>query len=107
MLKILEEIGNKRPIDIITCSIIQYTNYKASNEIKPINKFKGSLVKFDEMLGASNISQIHEFFTRGRRDNLTVFYISQSYFALQRQSIRIISDRIVLFKETLRDVESM
>ena len=59
------------------------------------------------MLGARNSSQIDEFFTRGKDEDLDVYYISQSYFALPRQSIRNNSDRIILFKPTLRDVQSM
>ena len=107
MLKVLEKIGNKRPINIITRSPNQYPNYKTSNEIKPINKYRGSVVIFDDMLGAKNSSQIDEFFTRGRHEDLDVYYISQSYFGLPRQSIRINSDRLILFKQTLRDVQSM
>ena len=107
MLKVLEKIGNKRPIHIITRSPNQYPNYKTSNEIKPINKYKGSVVIFDDMLGAKNSSQIDEFFTRGRHEDLDVYYISQSYFPLPRQSIRNNSDRLILFKQTLRDVQSM
>ena len=107
MLKILEKIGNKRPIHIITRSPNQYPNYKTSTDIKPINKYKGSIVIFDDMLGAKNSSQIDEFFTRGRHEDLDVYYISQSYFALPRQSIRNNSDRLILFKQTLRDVQSM
>ena len=107
MLKVLEKIGNKRPVHIITRSPNQYSNYKTSNEIKPINKYKGSVVIFDDMLRAKNSSQIDEFFTRGRHEDLNVYYISQSYFALPRQSIRNNSDRLILFKQTLRDVQSM
>ena len=40
MLKILEKMGNQRPICIITRSRNQYPNYKTSNEIKPINNTK-------------------------------------------------------------------
>ena len=47
------------------------------------------------------------FFTRGRHEDLDVYYNSQSYFALPRQSIRKNSDRLILFKQTLRDVRSM
>ena len=72
MLKVLEKIGNKKPIQIITRSRNQYPNYKTSNEIKPINKYKGSVVKFDDMLGARNSSQIDDFFTRGRHEDLEV-----------------------------------
>ena len=105
MPKVLEKIGNKRPIHIITRSPNQYPNYKTSNEIKPIKKYKGSIVIFDDMLGARNSSQIDEFFTRGRHEDLDGYYISQSYFALPRQSIRNNSDRLILFKQTLRDVQ--
>ena len=59
------------------------------------------------MLGAKNKSQIDEFFTRGRHVDLNVYYISQSYFALPRQSIRNNSDRLIMFKQTFRDVQSM
>ena len=72
MLKMLKKIGNKRPIQIITRSLNQYPNFKTSNEIKPINKYKGSVVVFDDMLGARNSSQIDEFFTRGRQEALDV-----------------------------------
>ena len=56
MLKMLEKIGDKRPIHIITRSPNQYPNYKTSNEIKPINKYKRSIFIFDDMLGAKNSS---------------------------------------------------
>ena len=59
------------------------------------------------MLGARNSSQINEFYTRGRYEDLSVFYVSQSYFGLPRQRIRNNSDRLILFKQTLRDVRSM
>ena len=59
------------------------------------------------MLGAQKSSQIDEFFTRGRHENLDVYYISQSYFGLPRENIRKNSDGIILFKQTLGDVESM
>ena len=107
MLKVLEKRGNKRPIHIITRSHKHYPNYKTSNEIKAINKYKGSVAISDDMLGARNSSQIAEFFTRGRHEDLDVYYISQSYFASPRQSIRNNSDRLILFKQTLRDFQSI
>ena len=97
MHKVLEKIGNKRPILKLTRSPNQYPNYKTTNELKPINKYKGSVVIFDDMLGARNSSQIDEFFTKGRHEDLDVYYISQSYFALLRQSIRNNSNRLILF----------
>ena len=107
IVKVLEKIDNQKPIHIITRSPNQYPNYKTNNEIKPINKYKGSVVIFDDILGAKNSSQKDEFFTRGRHEDLDVYYISQSYFALPRQSFRNNSDILILFKQTLRDVQSM
>ena len=72
MVRVLEKIGNKTLIHKITRSPNQYPNYKTSTEIKPINKNKGSVVIFDDMLGAKNSSLIDEFFTRGRHENLDV-----------------------------------
>ena len=46
-------------------------------------------------------------FTTGRHENLVFNYINQSYFGLPRQSVRTNSDKIILFKQTLRDVESV
>ena len=88
LLKVLERIDDKRPIHIMTRSPNQYSNYNTSNEIKPINKYKGSVVLFEDTLGARNCSQIDGFFTRGRHGDLNVYYISRSYFALPRQSFR-------------------
>ena len=59
------------------------------------------------MLGARNSCQIDEFYTRGRHQNLDVRYISQNCFGFPRQSIRNNSDSLILFKQTLRDVQSM
>ena len=69
MLQKLDKIGNQRPIHIIARSPNQYPNCKTNNEIKPIKKYKGSVVIFDNMLGARNSSQIDEFFTRGRHED--------------------------------------
>ena len=55
MLKVLEKIGDKRPIHIITRSPNQYPNHKTSNEIKPKNKYGGSVVFFDDMLGLETV----------------------------------------------------
>ena len=74
MLKVLENKGNKRPFHIITRSPNQYLNYKKSTEFKPINEYKGSVVFFDNMLGAKHSSQIDEFFSRGRHEDLDLLY---------------------------------
>ena len=58
------------------------------------------------MLGARNSSQVDEFFTRGRHESLAVYFINRSCFGLPKRKTRNNSDRIFLFKQTLRDVES-
>ena len=68
MLKILAKISNKRYIHIMTKSPDQYPKYKTTNEIKTIDKNKGSVVIFDNMLGGRNSSQRDDFFTRGRHE---------------------------------------
>ena len=78
MLKILEKICNKRPIYIIFRSPNQNPNYKTSTVIKPINKYKGSVVISDDLFRARNSSEIDECFMRGRHENLDVYYIIQS-----------------------------
>ena len=65
------------------------------------------MVNFDDMLGARNCSQRDDFFTRGKHENLVVYYINQSYFGLPRRSIRNNSDRIILLKQSLKDVQGM
>ena len=107
MLKVLEKRSNKKPIHILTRSPSQYPNYKTSIHIKSMDKNEGSVVIFDDLLGPRNSSQKDECFTRGRREILDIYYISQGYFGLSRQCIRNTIDRILLFKQTLRDVESM
>ena len=59
------------------------------------------------MIGTRNCSQIDEFYPRGRHECLDVYYISQSYFGLPRQNFRTNSDRLILFKQTPSDVQSM
>ena len=59
------------------------------------------------MLGARNSSRIDELHTRARQESLGVFYVSQSYFGLPRQSIRNKSDRLILCKQTIRAIQSL
>ena len=107
MLKFPEKKGNHRPFYIKTRSPNCYPNYETSTDIKPFHKYKGSVVFFNDMLGARNSSRIDEFLKRIEHENLDAFYISHSYFSLPRQSIRNNSDRLLLFKQRLKNVQSM
>ena len=96
----------QEPIFIITKSINQYPTIKAqtSDEIQPLENYENSTVVFDDMLLSKQTSDIDLFFTRGRHHSIDIYYISQSYFHLPKNTIRNNSNIIILFKQTLRDI---
>ena len=110
MLKILSRMID-RDIHIITKSPPeQYTNSKIeikeiTDEIKPLNEYENGVIVFDDILGLSNSRFIDQFFIRGRHNNLDIYYLSQSYFDLPKRTIRNNSDKIILFNQTLKDIE--
>ena len=110
MIKILSRISD-RDIYIITKSPPeQYTNSKIkireiSDEIKPLNEYENGIIVFDDVLGSTNSRFIYQFFIRGRHNNLDIYYLSQSYFDLPKRTIRNNSNKIILFNQTLKDVE--
>ena len=110
MLKILSRISD-RDIYIITKSPPeQYTNSKIrikeiNDEIKPLNEYENGIIVSDDILGSSNSKFIDQFFIRGRHNNLDIYYLSQSYFVLPKRTIRNNSNKIILFNQTLKDIE--
>ena len=80
----------QEPILIITKSLNQNPNIKAqtSDEIQPLNEYGNSVVVFDDMLLSKQESNIDLFFTRGRHNNIDVYYISQSFSHLPKNTIR-------------------
>ena len=73
-------------------------------EDRTIQDFQNCCVVFDDMLD-SNQKLIDPFFTRGRHNDLDVYYLSQSYFNLTKRTIRNNSNIIILFQQTLKVVE--
>ena len=110
MLKTLSRIPD-RDIYIITKSPPeQYTNSKIkikeiSDEIKPLNEYENGIIVFDDILGSTNSRFIDQFFIRGRHNNLDIYYLSQSYFNLPKRTIRNNTNKIILFSQTLKDIE--
>ena len=110
MLKILSGISN-RDVYIITKSPPeQYSNSKIkikeiSDEIKPLNEYENGIIVFDDILGSTNSRFIDQFFIRGRQNNLDIYYLSQSFFDLPKRTIRNNSNKIILFNQTLKDIE--
>ena len=71
-------------------------------EDRRVQDFQNCCVVFDDMLN-SNQKLIDPFFTRGRHNDLDVYYLSQSYFDLPKRTIRNNSNIIILFQQTLKD----
>ena len=57
---------------------------------------------FDDMLLSKQESNIDLFFTPGRHSKIDIYYITQSYFHIPKNTIRKNSNKIILFKQTLR-----
>ena len=110
MLKILSRISNRDFYIITKSPPEQYSNSKVkikeiSVEIKPLNEYENGIIVFDDILGSSNSRFIDQFFIRGRHNNLDIYYLSQSYFDLPKRTIRNNSNKIILFNQTLKDIE--
>ena len=58
---------------------------------------KNLLVFDDVMLGPQN--KCESYYTRGRHNNVDVFYIAQSYFRLPRQTVRENANLFIFFKQ--------
>ena len=103
---LLSELENPdKDIKYLTRSPNQYPNYETSQEISTINDYKDCLVIFDDMLD-HNEKEIQPFFTRGRHENIDVYYLSQRYFELPL-IIRDNSSIIILFKQTAKTVQNL
>ena len=113
MLKILSRLPPEWNIYIITKSPPeQYWNSKIkikeiSDEIKPLNEYENAVIVFDEVLGSSSSKYIHQFFIRGRHNNLDIYYLSQLYFDLPKRTIRNNSSKVLLFNQFLKDIENI
>ena len=99
-------LRKQEPIFVITESLNQYPNINAqtSDEIQPLENYENSVVVSDDMLLSKQESNNDLFLTRGRHNNIDIFYISQSYFHIPKNTIRSNSKTIDLFKQTLRDI---
>ena len=80
---------------------------KETGERKSVNEYENGIIVFDDILGSSNSRYIDQFFIRGRNINLDIYYLSQSQFDLTKRSIRNNSNKIILFNQTLKDIENI
>ena len=110
MSKNLSLISDRDVYTITKSPPEQYTNSnikikEINDEIKPLNEYENGIIVFDDILGSSNSRFIDQFFIRGRHNNLDIY--SQSYFDLPKRTIRNNSNKIVLFNQTLKDIEQI
>ena len=110
-LQLIRLDNPEQKICIITRSPEQYNKIEIEDVSveedlgdKSIQDFQNCCVVFDDMLD-SNQKLIDPFFTRGRHNDLDVYYLSQSYFDLPKRTIRNNSNIIILFQQILKDVE--
>ena len=110
-LQLIRLDNPEQKICIITRSPEQYNKIEIEDVSveedlgdKSIQDFQNCCVVFDDMLD-SNQKLLDPFFTRGRHNDLDVYYLSQSYFDLPKRTIRNNSNIIILFQQTLKDVE--
>ena len=80
------------------------TSVEEDLEDKTIQNFQNCCVVFDDMLD-SNQNLIDPFFTRGRHNDLDVYCFTPSYFDSPKRKTRNNSKIIILFQQTLKNVE--
>ena len=92
-------------IDIGGASQGALQGIEVEENVGDLEEYRGCCVVFDDMLD-SNQKVIDPFFTRGRHKLCDVYYLCQSYFdAPEKKRVRINSNIIILFQQTLKDVE--
>ena len=91
----------QEPIFIITKSLNQYPNIEAqtSDEVEALENYENSNVVFDDMLLSKQSSDIDLFFTRCRHNKIDIYYISQSYFHLPKNTIRNYSNVFIFLSK--------
>ena len=68
-----------------------------------MSKDKKNLVIFDDVVNNKDQSIQKSYFTRGRHNNVNVIYISQTYFDIDKNSIRNNSNCFIFFKLDKKD----
>ena len=110
-LRLIRLEDPEKQIHIITRSLGQYNGlHKNASHIsveedpghQSVQDFRNCCVVFDARL-QSEINK--SIFTRGRHNLCDVYYLSQSYFDVPKRTIRMNSNIIILFRQSLRDVE--
>lgn len=72
---------------------------------KDVDSKNNNLFIFDDIMTDKNQSKAEDYYTRGRHNNISCFYISQNYFKLPRQTIRSNANVLILFSLPKKDLQ--
>ena len=112
-LRLIRLEDPEEQIRIITRSPEQYEDTElridiggvsVEENVGDLEEYRGCCVVFDDMLD-SNHKLIDPFFTRGRHKLCDVYCLCQSYFDAPKKTVTNNSKIIILFQQTLKDVE--
>ena len=86
-----EKIGQRCPY-----LIIEYSNDVTNTvDVNNLNESIQNLIIFDDMVTEKNLKNVEELFIRGRKQNASIVFISQSYFSIPKD-IRLNCDYFIL-----------
>lgn len=74
-----------------------YENLSELKDINSYDKTENHLIVFDDLCLEKNQSKISEFFLRGRKQGVSLIYLSQSYYQIPKM-IRLNSNYLVILK---------
>ncbi len=74
-----------------------YENLSELKDINTYDKTENHLIVFDDLVLTKDQSKISEFFLRGRKQGVSLIYLSQSYYQIPKM-IRLNSNYLVILK---------
>lgn len=82
--------------------------YDRDNEIQDPSKLdpdKSHIIVFDDVL-SENQNKMRDYYTRGRHNKSSVFYLSQSFYKVAKHCIRENVNLYIIFQQSNKDLES-
>lgn len=98
----IKNLPNKRRKKII--DVNYYEESSSIPDPKDVNSNIKNLFVFDDIMTISNQSKAEDFYTRGRHNNISSFYISQNFHKLPRQTIRSNANVLILFPLPMKEL---
>ena len=86
------------------CKVSYYEDAESIPDPRDVNAHKKNLFVFDDIMTDSKQNTAEAYYTRGRHNNTSSIYISQSYYKLPRQTIRSNANVLVFFTLPKKDL---